>query len=153
MSRLIAPLVAAKLTMAQKIVGHVFRDAQLGVEALTAPGAVRTLENGALSYDGNASLALLGDGILRVGVGLQSRRLCETKGLSSLRISRAANNGNLARVCDTSCLTDCIVLHESTQGFASDKMKGTTVEAVLGAVFLDADLEAALAVMRQLKIE
>lgn len=81
MSRLIAPLVAAKLTMAQKIVGHVFRDAQLGVEALTAPGAVRTLENGALSYDGNASLALLGDGILRVGVGLQSRRLCETKGM------------------------------------------------------------------------
>lgn len=57
------------------------------------------------------------------------------------------NNNNLATVCDDIELTRCIVLNPAARGEVPGRLKATTVEAVVAAVFLDADLETCESMM------
>ncbi|KAI6570365.1 hypothetical protein MCOR09_004805 [Pyricularia oryzae] len=139
----------------QTKIGHTFGNQRLCDEALTAAGV--TLRMSATSQsnhlDGNASLALIGDGILQIGVGLRSRGLGESKGEASDRLKKIVSNKNLASIFDTAQLGPHVIGNPSQWGAISAKTKVTVVEALLGAVYVDAGIEAAFAVMRHLQIE
>lgn len=72
----------------------------------------------------------------------------------SYRIATQAGNQHLHDVCDTSGLTPCI--HHSAAAnskfMIGPKTKTATIEAVIAAVHFDGGMEAALAVIRHLKI-
>lgn len=60
------------------------------------------------------------------------------------------NNNNLAAVCDRIGLTQCINLNPAAQGQLSFRLKATTLEAVIGAVLEDSDLDTVKSVMDNL---
>ncbi|TLD34278.1 hypothetical protein PspLS_00141 [Pyricularia sp. CBS 133598] len=134
-------------------IGHTFQNQRLCDEALTAAGVRLQMSATSHHFDGNASLALIGDGILRIGVGLRSRDLHESKGETSIRMQTVVNNNNLAKIFDAAQLGPHVIANPSQRGVISPNTKATVVEALLGAVYEDADMEAALAVMRHLQIE
>lgn len=57
------------------------------------------------------------------------------------------NNENLAEICDHIGLTACINLSPAAGGFVNDRLKATTLEAAIGAVFQDSDLHTVESVM------
>lgn len=63
-----------------------------------------------------------------------------------------AGNENLAAIFDMAHLSPHVIGNPAQKGMMSTKIKATVVEALLGAVYEDAGLDAALAVMRHLQI-
>ncbi len=85
-------------------------------------------------------------GILR----FRADRICGTGTWDNIRKS-TASNVNLGRVGMSGDLVMCVVLPNGMVQ-ASAKMMAITVEALMGAVYLDAGIAAAGDVMRQLGI-
>ncbi|KAH8847068.1 hypothetical protein MCOR27_010620 [Pyricularia oryzae] len=127
-------------------IGYTFRNQSLCDEALTTAGVLLGTSAAANSFDGNASLALIGDSILRVDIASRSRQ-------ASQRMDRVANNNNLASIFDTAHLGPHVTGNPSQQGMIAVRTKATVVEALLGAVYEDSDIQAAFAVIRHLRIE
>lgn len=67
-------------------IGYTFRNQSLCDEALTTAGVLLGTSAAANSFDGNASLALIGDSILRVDIASRSRELHESKGTFSSKV-------------------------------------------------------------------
>ena len=63
-----------------------------------------------------------------------------------------AGNQHLQHVCDASGLTPCIEGNPSQKTWVSPKTKTATVEAVIAAAHYDGGMEAAEAVILNLKI-
>ena len=66
---------------------------------------------------------------------------------------RIGNNRNLERVCDEFGLDIHIVCNPSQNGFISPRVKQNTVEAIIGAAFLDDGLAAAAKVLKAFGLE
>lgn len=79
--------MAQSIHSLQTKIGYTFQDQRLCNEALTTAGVAFQVSAAYGHFDGNASLALLGDGILRIGIGMRSRELHESKGKQVLLIS------------------------------------------------------------------
>ena len=153
----------------QAIIDHVFNDSALLEEALHAAGTHYRNVDGRLVLGNNKRLALLGDKILHLivvdhwypqGGKTGTLKLSIVRARSAdLYIEDASNiiqhtgsNANLCIVGRQVGLEKHIILPVSHFGAVPDKVIATTVEALLGAVFLDAgkNIDAVKPVMRAL---
>ncbi|KAK7752909.1 hypothetical protein SLS62_005068 [Diatrype stigma] len=143
-----AALAAAKLEAAQIAIGYRFKQPALLWEALQAAGSSVTLP------EGNKQLAVVGDKLLGFHLALIGRERGEDTKEMTYRISTQAGNQHLHDVCDAAGLTPCIhhSASEKSKFMIGPKTKTATVEAVIAAVHFDSGMEAALAVIRHLKI-
>jgi ribonuclease-3 len=139
-----------RLSRAEELLGHRFADRSLLELALTHPSAVPEVR-GAVS---NERLEFLGDSVLGFVVAEHLyRRLPDVpEGTLTRRKVAVVNGVLLASVADDLGLGALISYgrgeRESTRGRAS--ALENTLEAAIGAVYLDAGLEAAAAAIRRL---
>ena len=129
--------------------GHAFTDQQLMRQALTHR-----------SYGGadNERLEFLGDGILNCVVAVllyESFPRTDEGGLSRLR-ARLVRQESLAAIAQALGLSDHLLLGEGelkSGGFRRPSILADTLEALIGAVFLDAGFQAARQVVSALMKE
>ncbi|TDZ15126.1 Ribonuclease 3 [Colletotrichum orbiculare MAFF 240422] len=141
-----------RLAAIHAIHGHNFENPDLIWEALQAHGSPIGRIGIRFLNQGNKGVALTGDAVIRLvvvnnGVGNNER----TEAIAN-RIEALLSNSTLAAICDTVGLTGHIVGNPSQGGAVSSRLKATTVEAVIGAVFMDAGFEAARASMERMGI-
>lgn len=67
-------------------IGYTFRNQNLCDKALTTAGILLGTLTATNNFDGNASLALIGDSILRIDIALRSRKLHKSKGIFSSKV-------------------------------------------------------------------
>lgn len=60
------------------------------------------------------------------------------------------NNENFTEISDCIDLTTCINFDHSSRGIVADSLKATTLQAVIGAVFKDSDLNTVESVLANL---
>ena len=133
-----APAMTDPQILARRL-GHAFTDPQLLRQALTHR-----------SHGGadNERLEFLGDGILNCVVAVllyESFPRVDEGGLSRLR-ARLVRQESLAAIAQTLGLSDYLLLGEGelkSGGFRRPSILADTLEALVGAVFLDAGFEAA----------
>lgn len=132
-------MTAAALERLARLLGHEFRDPELLAQALThrsAPGA------------SNERLEFLGDGLINFVVAealFRTRPDADEGELSRLRASLVCEE-SLARVAEGLGLGEVLILGPGelkSGGFRRASILADTLEAVLGAVYLDADFAAA----------
>jgi ribonuclease-3 len=139
-----------RLSRAEELLGHRFADRSLLELALTHPSAVPEVR-GAVS---NERLEFLGDSVLGFVVAehLYRRLPNVPEGTLTRRKVAVVNGVLLASVADDLGLGALIAYgrgeRESTRGRAS--ALENSLEAAIGAVYLDAGLEAAAAAIRRL---
>ncbi|KAI1192343.1 hypothetical protein F5X97DRAFT_340958 [Nemania serpens] len=136
---------------AESIINYVFIDRAPLQQSLRVAGAPRALG------EGNKSLANVGDAIIRTIMSVDCYYECLTigavqfhetmimfiltiddTGATTHHIQILANNARFAQLCDNSGITGCISNNPSQFNVVSNNTKATTLEAVVGAVFLDA---------------
>ncbi|KAJ5080947.1 hypothetical protein N7456_013657 [Penicillium angulare] len=123
---------AERISAAEAIIGYVFHNDQLLVKALEAAGATPAAQ-------GNKRLALIGDAALRLilyELGYEDER--SIGDMTSAQNTRATNE-NLARIGFSLGLNAYIHLNPSAQGIVPGRLMATTVEAIIGAVYLDSN--------------
>jgi len=126
-----------------KAIGHDFEDLGLLQRALTHRSAA--IELG--SRD-NERLEFLGDAVLQVVISewLYSERSDDAEGALTQRRSRLVSSVALERIAERMGLAPHMVLsvgEERSGGRSKRSVLANAVEAVLGAIYLDAGLEAA----------
>lgn len=137
---------AAALARLCRELGHAFREPELLRQALTHRSA---------GSANNERLEFLGDGLINfvVAESLFRDRPGSLEGdLSRLRASLVCEDA-LAAVAEQIGLSDSLILGQGvlkSGGFRRASILADTLEAVIGAVYLDAGFEAASAVCRKL---
>ncbi|CZT52105.1 related to RNAse III [Rhynchosporium secalis] len=111
------------------IIDYIFNDKELLWRALHAAGS---REGG---NDGNKTLAMLGDAVLKVVVLDDLIPTGASRG--NQRTDNIVSNENLAGICTTTGLAQYINGNPSQWGEQQTKTKTATIEAIFGAVFLD----------------
>ena len=154
----------------QAIIDHVFKDPALLAEALHAAGTNYQNIQGRFVLGDNKRLALLGDSVLHLALvdhwypqggtrsilkpGMIPRPTTADLHLgdSNNIVQRIGSNANLCIIGRQVGLESHIIVPASHFGAVSDKTVATTVEALLGAVFLDTDknIDAVKSVMQAL---
>ncbi|MGH8461014.1 MAG: ribonuclease III [Stenotrophobium sp.] len=129
-----------------RLLGHEFRESALLLQALT---------HRSHSHVNNERLEFLGDGLINFAVAAALYEACpraEEGGLSRLRASLVREE-SLARIARELALGDMLKLGESelkSGGFRRDSILADALEALIGAVYLDAGYAAAQAVCLRL---
>jgi len=141
--------VSAEPTALESRVGHVFRDRSLLERALTHPSLLPVLRGA----ESNQRLEFLGDAVLQLllSEALYAEFPGEREGVLSRRRAILANGTTLALLARELGLDQALRLgpsEESSGGRQRTSALGDAFEALLGAVYLDAGLEAARAVVR-----
>lgn len=147
--------MVAKLELAQSILGYQFQDPSLLWEALQAPGSgVPGFAGRRYTNEGNKPLAGIGDALLSLYVKDRARNYEQPVGVATESLKDAANNHRLAEICDANRITACIVGSPAQGGEVFPRTKGNTIEALLGAVYKDAndDMEPVKTVLFKLGI-
>jgi ribonuclease III len=132
-------------------IGYRFRDPELLEEALRH-GSAPARSDGKPSYE---RLEFLGDAVLNLCIAHEIFRLLPVAGEGVLTRVRAAviNNGNLVRVGERIGVPAALVIAPSVRrrGAAgiTRKMVADAVEAIVGAIFVDAGYDAALGFVRE----
>lgn len=152
----------------QAIIVYQFSDVHILWEALQGPGSPIRLIRTRRVTDGNKRLALIGDSILTHilredwynsgelrGNLFQSDVMCLVETKESLVqvgsiVSSVASNANLNRVGQQHGLQNLIYLGPSPFKAASPGTVATTVEAIIGAVYLDGGAAKVKKVLRTL---
>lgn len=148
----------AMINGVQNIIDYVFQDASVLWEALQAPGSFPYAAEGRDFRNGNKRLALLGDAILKVSLLEEwystatniSLRLLRTRypkdiqkvliilsGIGNELVATAGSNTNLAIKGRLRGLDGFVNNNPSQGNTVSDRTVAQTVEAILGAVWLD----------------
>ncbi|KAG6997512.1 hypothetical protein G7Y79_00040g076770 [Physcia stellaris] len=164
---------AEAVTSVKAILGYHFTDLSLLIEALQASGPLVRPDSGWLKSEGNKRLALLGDAALRLallepwyqGTGdyryyLKSFNVKRWgsdfwRGSGDHLVSSSACNANLGMIGYRNGLDRFINnIDPGQKGVTANGTMATTVEAIIGAVYLDVanDLDAVRKVMRTLGI-
>lgn len=155
------------LAAVEDIIGHKFGDSSKLWEALQAKGSPVSYINGRHILEGNKRLALIGDAVLRLalsskwyaGNGLRGKRqhrmwsailLISILGGFQSEFAFIGSNNNLDAIGRQWQLQNFIVNNPSQGEFVSSGTMATTVEAILGAVYLDGGLSAVEQVMARL---
>ncbi|MFO1157604.1 MAG: ribonuclease III [Reyranellaceae bacterium] len=132
--------------------GHVFARPELAVEALTHRGALdrRPDLKTAFPY-GNERLEFLGDRVLSLAMAdlLLRRFPAEAEGQLARRHAALVSARMLAEIVRSTGLSDHLIAHKAAQP-ATPAILADMLEALLGAVFLDAGLAAATATVERL---
>ncbi len=139
----------AEPTALESRVGHVFRDRSLLERALTHPSLPPVLRGA----ESNQRLEFLGDAVLQLllSEALYAEFPGEREGVLSRRRATLANGTTLALLARELGLDHALRLgpsEESSGGRQRTSALGDAFEALLGAVYLDAGLAAARAVVR-----
>ncbi|ERF69526.1 hypothetical protein EPUS_01855 [Endocarpon pusillum Z07020] len=149
------PSMLPKVDHCQEILKYQFKDRDLCWEALQMAGSgVRSAGSRSIP-NGNKRLAIVGDFVLDLILSKDWYDSGALEGTWDNIRQSVVSNAMLGRVGTSSDLVKCIELPNG-QKQASSKMMATTVEAVIGAVYLDAGptgLAAAGNVMQELGIE
>ncbi|KAI0486022.1 ribonuclease III domain-containing protein [Xylaria cf. heliscus] len=143
---------AGKLATAQKIIDYEFQNEDLLWEALQAPGSDVPTLNGRRLAEGNKGLSLVGDGVISLVIRLDSYMKNQYIGEANESLQRLVNNHRFATKCDKTGLAACINRNQSQRGFISPRTLADTVEAVIGAVYLDGGIDKAKSVMQTLQV-
>ncbi|KAJ5971869.1 uncharacterized protein N7479_001787 [Penicillium vulpinum] len=122
------------LEVFEKKIKYRFNDRARAREALQAAAGF----NG----DGNKDLALIGDAILRLVIVNYGYTQNYTKGYISNVITEKANNAYLAKQGFALEINNFVVRNNS-QPTVGRKVMAATMEAIVGAVFLDCDQQIA----------
>ncbi|KAL9100881.1 MAG: hypothetical protein Q9163_003792 [Psora crenata] len=135
----------------EEIIRYTFQDGSILWEALHVPGApCYDIANRNLS-DGNKRLALLGDAILKTVLIENWYGTLDARGQGNRHLSRIGGNANLADVGRRHGLDAFINPHPGQFGALGTGTVADTVEAILGAVWLDrSDSASVRAVMQTL---
>lgn len=162
------PGITAKIQGAEKITGYTFNNSLLLWEALQAAGSPVHFIGGRRLENGNKRLAILGDTVLQLALvedwyggdtarGEPLNRTLST--INDLHVSKGqfdrirqqvGSNVNLDRVCRQAGLDAFINQNTSQLGLISPNTTSATVEAVLGAVYLDSSMDTVKRVMTTL---
>lgn len=144
----------ATLAALAKGIGHAFARPELAAEALTHRSALdRQPALKAAFPNGNERLEFLGDRVLSLAVAdlLLRRFPHEREGELALRHNALVSAGPLAEVAESIGLGDHIVLGASEKGKGiQPAILADSLEALLGAIFLDAGFEVAASVIERL---
>ncbi|KAH9887761.1 ribonuclease III domain-containing protein [Xylariomycetidae sp. FL2044] len=142
---------ARQIQSAMAIIGYDFVNTELLWEALQAAGNGTVICNKRYIREGNKSLAAIGDKILGLLIVKEGYYRQDRIGVIAIRTAEVCSNERLATICDDTGLTECIKGNPS-QGrfFVGGKTKAASIEAIIGAVYLDGGLDAARAVMQRI---
>ncbi|KAI7475429.1 hypothetical protein KC351_g10091 [Hortaea werneckii] len=128
------------ISLIQDLSGYRFRDENILLDAIDTTG-LRVQQS-------NQRLALLGDSILKFII-LDD---WYPTGAGNDHVSRIGSNANLAAAARLHGIEACVFTHPGHRGPVSQATLSTTVEAIIGAVYLDSenDLNAVRAFMKAL---
>ncbi|GFF52847.1 hypothetical protein IFM51744_07950 [Aspergillus udagawae] len=132
------------------IIHYDFTNRAILYEALRSAGAL-AMTGRAYRSDGNKDLAQIGDAVMRLILVMDGY---EAKaGYINQIVSSVASNSHLAQVGSKAGLENLILINPS-QASVSPGVMAQTVEAILGAVYLDSemDVQAVRAVMAVLSL-
>lgn len=100
--------------------------------------------------DSNARLAMIGDKALTLHL-VETQYLAKaTKGKMSDKVAAVASNDNLKKIGEDNELGDYLSADPIANGGVAPKTMTGTVQAIIGAAFLDGGLDAAKTVIRSL---
>ncbi|OOQ88755.1 RNAse III [Penicillium brasilianum] len=123
---------AERIRAVELIINYVFHDQSLVLRALEAAGAT-------MASEGNKRLALIGDAALRLvlyELGYEDE--ASIRDMTTAQNTRATNE-NLAEIGFSLGLNVYLLLNPSAQGAIHERLMATTVEAIIGAVYLDSN--------------
>ncbi len=135
----------------EKALGHRFKNQKLIEMALTHA----SMRGGKVQHSDNERLEFIGDRVLGLVIAetLSERFPSASEGELARRYNRLVRGEACARVARTVGLGQHLILSESEAG-SGGRAKGTiladAMEAILGAIFLDAGFEPARAAVRRL---
>ncbi|KAK1713839.1 hypothetical protein CaCOL14_001427 [Colletotrichum acutatum] len=142
-----------RLDRAEQIAGYGFSARSLLREALQTPGPGVLTAGDRSIIDGNKTLALLGDRVLgTLLVEAMVIENLEARGAIDAQLQRAVNNVRLAEIFDTFDFLECLNLNPSQGRAIGARTKADTIEAIIGAAYLDGGLDAARLVATRLGI-
>ncbi|KFY16796.1 hypothetical protein V492_01089 [Pseudogymnoascus sp. VKM F-4246] len=136
------------IAAAEILTGYIFNDDESLWEALQARGS-----NAVFLYsEGNKRLAMIGDVVLKLIILDDLRTRNMARGAMDRVVQRIVNNINLARVGRQIHVDQLVNRNPSQQGDVPPRTIADTVEAILGAVYLDSgkDIESVRLVMARL---
>jgi ribonuclease III len=138
------------LTPLQDRIGHRFADLPLLQSALTHPslsGSVAEVERGRV-YE---RLEFLGDRVLGLCIAewLYAAYPSEREGALAKRHAALVNRDMLARLAETIDLNRYLQQARDSRGAANPTMLGDAMEALIGAIYLDAGLDVACTFIRR----
>ncbi|KAL3258429.1 ribonuclease III [Aspergillus welwitschiae] len=124
-----------KVQTAQLMIGHTFDNPTIGMEALVTPGVA--LPGLTTRTDGHKELALVGDAVLKLALTLDGYEAKRSREFTSNILQTKASNANLALIGRKMGLDNVVIVNPSQAGMVSDKVMANTVEALIGAVYMD----------------
>lgn len=144
----------AKTNAAETIIGYEFEDRFLLWEALQAAGSGVVSAGGHRFIDGNKTLAMVGDTVLKLVLIEDMYQGGHSRGQIQSTVSYVGANANLSAVGLASGLSTVINAHPGQFGPVGPVTVASTVEAILGAVWYDSgkDLGAVRRVMQTLEL-
>ncbi|KAI1112494.1 ribonuclease III domain-containing protein [Nemania sp. NC0429] len=143
---------ATKISRAQQILNHEFQNEELLWEALQTPGSNVPMLGGRALTQGNKRLASLGDAVATMIIKHECYVMNYSIGETSDFVQRVVNNPRLISLCNEAGLTACINRNPSQRGIVSPQTLADTIEAVIGAVYLDGGINKARSTMKLLRI-
>ncbi|CAG8951513.1 hypothetical protein HYFRA_00007429 [Hymenoscyphus fraxineus] len=127
------PTKEQSLSSVQRLIGYNFTNQDLLWLGLQAAGS------GIGGTDGNKRLAMIGDSVMRAVLitdlfhrGLERGRISDV-------VARIVSNDNLAENCISTGISAYINKNPSQRGETPPKTRAATMEAILGAIYLDCD--------------
>jgi ribonuclease III len=144
--------VSDPLTRLQERIGHTFRDRNLLERAVTH---LSYLADHPEVAESNQRLEFLGDAVLQILIAEELFNLFprEREGPLSKRRALLVNGGFLAQLAREIALDECLRLgasEEATGGRARASSLGDAMEALVGAIYLDSDIDRTRRVVREL---
>ncbi|KAJ5871959.1 uncharacterized protein N7529_004312 [Penicillium soppii] len=129
-----APLTTAeRIRAVEHIIDYEFHDKALLEKALGAAGATADPE-------GNKRIALVGDAVLRLAHHDSCYQDQASTGEMTISHNGKAANENLSRICCSLGISVYIKLNPSARGVIQSSLMATTIEAIIGAVWLDLNI-------------
>ncbi|GIK05201.1 hypothetical protein Aspvir_009305 [Aspergillus viridinutans] len=136
----------------EDIIYYDFTNRAILYEALGSAGAL-AMPGLAYRSDGNKDLAQIGDAVLRLILVMDGYEAKAGRGYINQVVSSVGSNPHLAQTGSKAGLENLILINPS-QASVSPGVMAQTVEAILGAVYLDSgmDVQAVRAVMAILNL-
>ncbi len=135
----------------QKLISYQFKDARLLTQALTHKSYAFENNKGADVNSYNERLEFLGDAVLDLAISeILMKETGATEGELSRRRAALVNERTLAAVARKLGLAEFIILGKgeaSSQGANKESILASTLEAVVGAVFIDGGFTEARSIL------
>ncbi|KAE9963223.1 hypothetical protein BLS_009509 [Venturia inaequalis] len=131
-----------KIAQAEAAIDYSFKDANLIWEALQAPGSGVVRSGTRQIPNGNKRLALVGDVVLKLIINVENYEQGLTRGEGNVRLQLIEGNVNFVRVANANGFKNFINANPGHCGELGARTLADTVEAIIGAVYLDGGIDA-----------